>query len=317
MGSGIAKPDYVAHIQHGLKQAICVFLEIGWAMTRIVETGGHQQSGSLDSFIAEHLPLTPNRAHRAGTAWAAVAALLRADKHPVDQSDDWQACRLLIDNVLPELTTEGALVSFRPVIERPVPLMLKVWHRSVELSKQTDTKELTARQVNSAKREVLSEPAKPVHVDPPEPHTSEDVPRGAEESPANLSDRALGHLTRQVRDTCQAISLIPEVATAIIEGAAIRQIANDVDSAKSRLEKILDQEICSQLEAERILSLLGEAHRKLLYGKPFAPCPHCWQVGRTTENCTGCQPSLGSKPLGWVNRNKWGSAGEQTRKGPS
>lgn len=287
-------------------------LHLGWAMMRIVQTNTHQQSRSLDAFIADYLPVTKADAYSAGSAWVAVAALLEATGQPVGQSDDWEACRAALGTVLPELTTEEALLCFRPVIEHPAPLVLRVWNRSVELSKLTDTKQLTARHVKKAKDELL-----PTKAASEQPTPSDRVPRETEESGAELSDRAVGHLTRQVRDVCEKLPLIPEVATAIIEGAAIRQIANEVASAKDHLEKIVDQEICSQLEVGKLMVLLAEAKRKLMFGKPYAPCPHCWQVGRKTENCDGCRPSVDSKPLGWVNRNKWGSASRKKWGGPA
>lgn len=314
MPDGPPKPDYVAHVRQSVAEELYRVLHLGWTMMRIVQTKTYEQSRSLDAFIAEHLPVCKADAYSAGSAWAAVTALLKANGQPVDQSDDWEACRAVVGTVLPELTTEEALVCFRPVIERAVPLMLAVWNRAVELSELTKTKQLTARHVKTATDELLPMPTKAARS---QPTPTEDVSRETEESGAELSDRAVGHLTRQVRDVCENLPLIPEVATAIIEGAAIRQIANEVGSAKDHLEKIVDKEICSQLEVGKLMVLLAEAKRKLMFGKPYAPCPHCWQVGRTTENCDGCRPSLDSKPLGWVNKSKWGSAPKQKWGGPA
>ena len=125
----------------------------------------------------------------------------------------------------------------------------------------------------------------------------------------------MGHLTAQVRTICERRGMPAEVATAIIEGAALRRIAGEVDLAKQHLRAIVDEEPCAQLEIDRIETLLKEARRKLMYGKPYAPCPYCWGKGRKRGDCDACRPAVDAKPLGWVNRNKWGSAPKELREG--
>lgn len=290
----------IQHVRDGLAEGILGFLHIGWAMERIGKTQEYMKWGTMDDFIEDQLPIGRRHAYRALQAWVTTQTLL-----PATASHDWESKKTSVAQIVPILTSERALLALPFAETYGADVTKATWNRARELAK--DDEPITARHVNRARKEVCPEPPKP------KPEPVEDTAESAEE----LCSRALGHLTRYVRDACESRTMTPEVATAIIEGAAIRQIAGEVDLAKQHLRAIVDHEPCAQLEVDRIITLLSEARRKLMFGKPYAPCPYCWGKGRKRGDCDACRPAVDAKPLGWVNRNKWGSAPKELREGTS
>lgn len=311
MGSELAKPDYVAHVCQSLGEHLFAFLHCGWAMTRIVETGEHRQSGSLDRFIAERLPITRSHAYSAGSAWASVLALLRASGEPLDKSDDWAACEVALEKLLPKLTTEGALVSLRSVIQRPPTLMLQVWGRSVELSQETRTKELTARQVTQAKRELL--PALPASPPTPsEPDTASDVPRAEDDGEALKRAQAL--MPRRIpRD----VVLIPEVIHVLNDRRVLDEISHTIETTirKLQADTLVASEVIARIDLGEVCQLLAHARNHIENHKPAAPCPDCGQQGRYKPDlCNTCRVGVGTPPLGWIDRMQLRGVGHERLK---
>lgn len=288
----------IQHVRDGLAEGILGFLHIGWAMERIRKTQEYMKSGTMDDFIEDQLPISRRHAYNALHCWTTALVLL-----PATSSSDWESKKISVAQIIPILTSERALLALPFPETYGAKTTKATWSRARELAK--DDEPITARHVNRARKEICPEPPQP------KPEAVEDGPESGEE----LCGRAIGHLTAKVREICERRGMPPDIATPIIEGAAIRQIAAEVDLAKQHLRAIVDQEPCAQLEVDRIVALLSEARRKLMFGKPYAPCPYCWGKGRKRGDCDACRPAVDAQPLGWVNRNKWGSAPKELREG--